>query len=129
MQIAHLALWVSDLEKMKAFYMTYFQVSTGPLYVNAKKQFSSYFLSFGKSATQLEIMHAPNVINKVGIRGFDEGLAHFAISVGSKEKVNDLTEVLRADGYTIASEARTTGDGYFESVVLDPEGNYLELTT
>ena len=56
------------------------------------------------------------------------GLTHFAISVGSKETVDELTERFRGDGYKIDGEPRTTGDGYYESVVLDPEGNQIEIT-
>ncbi|HAO26646.1 MAG TPA: glyoxalase, partial [Chryseobacterium indologenes] len=50
-----------------------------------------------------------------------------AFSAGSKEKVDDLTNLLRQDGYTIAGEPRTTGDGYYESVILDPENNIIEI--
>lgn len=57
-----------------------------------------------------------------------KGLAHFAVSLDSKESVRELTERLRAEGYTVLSEPRTTGDGYFESAIADPEGNYVELT-
>jgi lactoylglutathione lyase len=56
------------------------------------------------------------------------GYSHLAFSVGSKERVEGLTAELRAAGYTVASEARTTGDGYYESVVLDPDGNRVEIT-
>ena len=49
------------------------------------------------------------------------GIIHFAISLGSKEKVDELTQQLEADGYVIAGFPRLTGDGYYESVVLDPE--------
>jgi lactoylglutathione lyase len=51
------------------------------------------------------------------------------MAVGSREAVNQLTEMLRKDGYRVVGEPRTTGDGYYESVVLDPEGNRLEITT
>lgn len=37
--------------------------------------------------------------------------------VGYRETINRLTEQLRANNYTIESEPRTTGDGYYESVV------------
>ena len=50
------------------------------------------------------------------------------MSLGSAELVDELTERLRDAGYTIAGEPRTTGDGYYESVILDPEGNRIELT-
>ncbi len=57
-----------------------------------------------------------------------KGLAHIAVAVGSREKVNALTEQLRNDGYAILGEPRVTGDGYYESVAADPEGNRIEIT-
>ncbi len=128
MKIEHIAVWVDDLEKMKTFYETYFDLRAGEKYNNTIKQFSSCFLRFGESNTRLELMHKPGLQPYSGPRGHQMGITHFAIAVGSKEKVNELTEILRKDGYTIYGEPRTTGDGYYESVVLDPEGNYLEIT-
>ena len=128
MHIEHLALWVQDLEAMKDFYLNYFDVVPGPKYTNAGKQFVSYFIYFGQGKTRLELMTLPDIQASEGKRGFGMGLAHFAISVGGKQKVNELTERLRKDNFTIFSEPRTTGDGYYESVVLDPEGNYVEIS-
>ena len=128
MQIEHLALWVHDLELMKAFYLTYFDTTAGEKYTNLTNQFVSYFIYFGQGKTRLELMTRPDIQTGVGQRGFAMGLAHFAISVGQKEKVNTLTERLRKDNYTIFKEPRTTGDGYYESVILDPEGNYIEIS-
>lgn len=127
MKIEHLAVWAEDLELLRQFYMTYFSMSCGEKYLNTKRNFASYFLSFGDGKTRLEIMHIPDIESPAS-RGNLKGLAHFAISVGGKDAVNALTERLRADGYTIAGEPRTTGDGYYESAVLDPEGNYIEIT-
>lgn len=124
MKIEHIALWVSDLEKVRKFYERYFSVTSNEKYVNVKKGFSSYFLSF-QSGGRLEIMHRDDI---VGRRGEGLGWAHIAVSLGTKEKVDALTEKLRDDGYHIAGEPRTTGDGYYESVVEDPEGNLIELT-
>ena len=73
-------------------------------------------------------MHKPSIGKSSNIDMMHTGFIHFAMSVGSKEKVNSLTDELRADGYTIAGEPRTTGDGYYESVVLDPEGSQIEIT-
>ncbi|MCL6459830.1 MAG: VOC family protein, partial [Gorillibacterium sp.] len=56
------------------------------------------------------------------------GFVHLAFSVGSEAGVIDLTERLRQDGYSIISEPRVTGDGYFESCIADPEGNLIEIT-
>jgi lactoylglutathione lyase len=128
MQIEHLALWVRDLETMKDFYMNYFDVVHGTKYSNPAKEFVSYFIYFGQGKTRLELMSRPGIQAADGQRGFGMGMAHFAISVGGRDKVNALTERLRKDNYTIFSEPRTTGDGYYESVVLDPEGNYIEIS-
>jgi len=128
MQIEHLALWVHDLDLMKAFYLTYFDTTAGEKYTNPTNQFVSYFIYFGQGKTRLELMTRPDIQAGVGQRGFAMGLAHFAISVGQKEKVKALTERLRKDNYTIFREPRTTGDGYYESVILDPEGNYIEIS-
>ena len=96
--------------------------------MNAKKNYVSYFLSFGNDKTRIELMHVPELVQNSACRGSVKGLAHFSISVGGKEEVNALTELLRKDGFTIVSEPRTTGDGYYESVISDPEGNYVEIT-
>ena len=128
MQIEHLALWVKDLEVMKDFYLNYFDATTGEKYTNTTNQFVSYFIYFGDGKTRLELMARPDIQLMVGKRGFAMGLAHFSISVGGREKVNLLTKRLKRDNYTIFSEPRTTGDGYYESVILDPEGNYIEIS-
>ena len=128
MKIEHLAIWVDDLEKMRQFYLNYFDVRSGEKYTNIKKGFTAYFLMFGEGKTRLELMNRADITNEPDKRGFMKGIAHFAISVGGKEAVNNLTERLRADNYSIESEPRTTGDGYYESVVLDPEGNYVEIS-
>jgi lactoylglutathione lyase len=128
MKIEHLAIWVDDLETMRQFYMKYFGVTSGEKYTNEKKGFTSYFLTFEDGETRLELMNRKDIIHEPGKRGFAKGIAHFAISVGGKEAVDKLTEKLRADNYHIESEPRTTGDGYYESVVLDPEGNYVEIS-
>ena len=126
MKIEHIAIWVSDIEKMRRFYEEYFNAKSGEKYVNQKKNFTSYFLSFTEGS-RLELMHKPTIlaiVNKEEHLGF----IHFAISVGSKEKVDSLTGKLRQDGFKITGEPRTTGDGYYESVVLGPEGNRIEIT-
>jgi lactoylglutathione lyase len=126
MKIEHLAIWVSDLERMKEFYCDYFDKKAGDKYHNPTKNFISYFLFF-KSGTRIELMHKPELISTLE-RNDLLGFTHIAISTGSKTNVLELTERLRKDGFQIVGEPRTTGDGYFESVILDPEGNSIELT-
>lgn len=128
MHIEHIAIWVNDLEQMRAFYMRYFGAKSNEKYVNAKKQFESYFLSFDTGA-RLELMRMQGIPASTNdIYKQFSGLIHFAVSVGSEEKVNSLTEQFRKDGYEILDGPRRTGDGYYESVVLDPEGNRVEIT-
>ena len=126
MKIDHIALYVKDLEVSKSFYETYFGAKPNQLYHNPKTGLHTYFLSFD-SGTRLEIMWRPYLSNRLD-RVMNEGLIHFAFSVGSKEAVDVLTQKIIDEGYTCFSAPRTTGDGYYESVVLDPDGNMVEIT-
>lgn len=129
MSIEHVALWVRDLDRMRSFYETYFGAVANTRYINARTNFSSYFLSFPGGGPRLEIMQMPG-IQAHQQDGLEQwmGFTHIACSVGSETAVDTLTERLRADGYTIADGPRRTGDGYYESVVLDPEQNRVEIT-
>ena len=130
MRIDHVALWTVDLERARLFYEKYFHAKAGLKYFNPKKSFESYFLSF-KDGCRLEIMQMPGIMplgqEYSGGKQYT-GLIHFAISVGDKSNVDALTEKLRNDGYEVVGEPRLTGDGYYESVVLDPDGNRIEIT-
>ena len=127
MKIEHIAIWTEDLEKMRSFYTTYFDLGSNEIYYNPDKQFSSYFLSFDNGA-RIELMHKPDVKKRQGEDHPRHGLAHIAISVGSRESVDFLTEEIRKAGFKIVGEPRITGDGYYESVVSDPEDNLIEIT-
>lgn len=127
MKIDHLGVWVDDIETMRQFYLRYFSVTCGEKYVNQVKKFTSYFLTFDEGGCRIELMHRPDIEDVSGKRGLKKGVAHITITVGSKEAVNKLTETLRKDGYTIEGEPRTSGDGYYESVILDPEENFVEI--
>ena len=129
MKIEHIAIWARDIEKLKDFYSHYFHAVAGEKYFNPKKNFHSYFLSFD-TGCRLELMQMPGILDNKDTQASQYfGLTHLAISVGSSELVDHLTTQLRDDGYVVASEPRTTGDGYYESVILDPEGNRIEITT
>ena len=126
MRIEHAALYVRDLEAARDFLVKYFGASSNGGYHNPKTGFRSYFLTFD-GGSRLEIMtrHDTEELEKPPFR---TGWAHIAFSVGSREAVDALTERLRADGYEITSEPRTTGDGYYESCVSDKEGNQIEIS-
>lgn len=128
MKLEHIAIWVKDLEAARAFYTKYFNMKSNEKYVNEKKEFSSYFLSFARGEARIEIMHNPKVFDCLVERGFEAGFTHLAFSVGGKKKVDELTDQLRTGGYKVVGEPRTTGDGYYESIVLDLEGNAIEIT-
>jgi len=129
MKIEHLAIWTRELERLRAFYETYFQAHAGEKYVNQQKQFESYFLEF-ESGARLELMHMPRIPDsKNDINQPYTGIVHFAFSTGSENEVDLLTDRLRKDGYFIVDGPRHTGDGYYESVVFDPDGNRVEITS
>lgn len=82
-----------------------------------------------ESGAKLELMHRPDIRDVERPLGEEHfGYAHLAISVGSEAKVDALTQELADDGYEILDGPRRTGDGYYESVALDPDGNRIEIT-
>jgi lactoylglutathione lyase len=128
MRIEHIAIWTPDLERLRQFYETYFEGRANTKYVNPRKQFASYFLTFA-DGTRLEIMQTPSVpLSNNDVEQQFTGYIHVAFSVGSREAVDALTDRLRIDGYPILDGPRTTGDGYYESTTLDPDGNRIEIT-
>jgi lactoylglutathione lyase len=129
MKIEHLALWARDIEAMQGFYCRYFLAKPGPWYVNEHKRFRSCFLQFDSGA-RLELMERPDIatLPEAGSDTQFFGYAHLALAVGSEDAVTALTYQLVSDGYVKLDGPRWTGDGYFESVILDPEGNRVEIT-
>lgn len=127
MKIDHIAIWTTDLERLRTFYMKYFGATSNEKYFNPSKNFSSYFLSF-EGDCSIEIMEMPGIPESENdIYKQFQGLIHFALHVDSKAEVDKLTEILRTDGVEIVGEPRTTGDGCYESVILDPDGNRVEI--
>jgi lactoylglutathione lyase len=119
--VAHFAFYVSDIEKMKLFYCDHFSGLASNKYYNEEKKFTSYFISF-PSGARLELMHAENLeLNQVNHW-------HIAFSVGSKSKVDRLISSLQNKDVQVLSKPRYTGDGYYEGIIVDPEGNYIEIT-
>jgi lactoylglutathione lyase len=128
LRIEHIALWTRDLERVRAFYERYFGAVSGPMYTDEARGFSSYFISFADGA-RLELMAMPSIPDSRDDSLIQHtGYIHIAISVGTEDEVWGLTERLRNGGYRIVGEPRKTGDGYFESTVLDPDGNRIEIT-
>jgi len=126
MNINHVAIWCTNLELLKDFYKKYFNCQSSELYVNSKKGFKSYFLTFD-GGSRIEIMNSTSVTERKIASKELIGYAHLAISVGSKNRVDELTKVIELDGYKVADYPRTTGDGFYESKIIDPEGNIIEV--
>lgn len=125
MKIEHIALWANDIDRVCEFYKKYFHAEIGDLYINPAKGFRSRFIKFDISS-RLEVMYQDNLKHSTYDPHF--GYAHISISVGNKEMVDNLTEQMQSDGIIVKSEPRFTGDGYYESTVLDYEGNLVEIT-
>ena len=124
MGLHHIAIWTHRLEELKDFYVRYFGGTSNEKYINRKSGFNSYFISF-VAGPPLELMSRPD-IHDIPFDDKRIGLTHLAFTFSSQEEVLRFTEQMRSEGFTIAGEPRTSGDGYFESVILDPDGNRLE---
>lgn len=126
MHIHHIGIWTRDIDRLVRFYTDYFGASAGPEYENPRKGYRSRFLSFKTGAT-IEVATISGLMDKHP-DAHRVGYAHLAMSTGSVESIDALTNRLREDGYEIVDGPRWTGDGYYESVVLDPDGNRIEIT-
>jgi len=124
MRVDHTAIWVNDLEKEKDFFLKYFDCTASKKYINMLKKFSSYFISF-RSGGRIEIMKRDDIAGRSNKELL--GYTHIALDAGSREKVNDITDRLSGDGVIVLTRQRITGDGYYESVILDPENNRIEI--
>jgi lactoylglutathione lyase len=129
MKVDHVAIWTNNLEQLKAFYTKYFLAESGEKYVNARRGFESYFIYFGSGA-RIELMCLPTLRHRdiENPASLYTGYAHIAINVESKEAVDNTALRLSSDGYVMLSTPRYTGDGYYECVFLDPDGNNIEIT-
>jgi lactoylglutathione lyase len=127
MHIEHVAIWTHDIERLRAFYEEFFEAEAGARYVNPTTGFRSYFLSFEEGA-RLELMQMPGIpTSRDDAEAQATGYIHLALTAGEPGQVDALTGRLEAAGYRIAGAPRWTGDGYYESVVLDPDGNRVEI--
>jgi lactoylglutathione lyase len=128
MRIEHIGIWVENINLMIGFYKKYFNASEGKHYHNPVKNFTSCFIEF-PSGARIELMHNPSIPTKKQKNGDQlTGYIHLAIAVDSEQEVDHLSHQLEMDGFLILDGPRRTGDGYYECVVLDPEGNRIEIT-
>ena len=127
-RVDHVALWTQDIERCTRFYEAYFGAAVGAAYVNKKNGFESRFLGF-QAGARIEVMKSTTLSPVTLEPGAQRlGLTHLALAVGSERQVDELTQRLKIDGYAVLDGPRRTGDGYYESVILDPDGNRIEIT-
>lgn len=128
MAICHIGIYTKDIERLAGFYVRYFHGYEGSTYRRAAGDFSSRFVTFGSGAS-LELMTKPEgMLTETDRPEFGTGFAHVAFRLDSEQAVDDLTARMRGDGVDVLSGPRRTGDGYYESCVLDPDGNRVEIT-
>jgi lactoylglutathione lyase len=120
-QIDHVALRVHDLEAMRRFFERWFGATASTRYENPSKGFASYFLSFS-SGPSLELIHNDSQTSA----GF--GPSHLAFRLSSREAVNQQAAAMQEAGSILLDGPRLTGDGHWEALLADPEGNHIELT-
>ena len=130
MILEHAAIWTDDLERLKEFYVQYLDGRSGKKYVNTNKNYESYFVSFGYGA-RLELMTRPNLPENhndtVSLQ--HKGIIHLAFETATKKEVDEKARLFESNGFEILDGPRTTGDGYYEFVTLDPDKNRIEITT
>ena len=126
-KIDHIALYCVDLEAMREFWVKHFSCAPNDLYHNPRTGLKTYILSFPDGGARLEIMQRPEVTESLS-EIYRAGFIHMSVAVGSKEAVDGKTKELQAAGYECISGPRTTGDGYYESCIVGPEGILIEIT-
>ena len=127
MRIEHIALFCKDLEQMRQFFLDHFMAESNEQYHNPRTGLRTYILTFPDGGARLELMQRPDTIDADPSLP-NIGFVHVSFAVGSKETVDAKTIELRDAGYQVMSGPRTTGDGYYESCILGPEGIQIEIT-
>ena len=125
MKIAHMALWTQDLEQQARFWVSFFDGKTNEKYRSKTNPgFESYFVKIGEEIA-IELMTKPGLIGQQSDNNRC-GWVHLAISVGGNENVDAIALQAQEQGILV-SGPRTTGDGYYEAVIKDPDGNLIEI--
>jgi lactoylglutathione lyase len=116
-RVEHIGIWVGDLDRARTFYERWFGARAGARYSSARRPLETYFLTLSPGA-RLELMTSP---------GEPPRLAHVAVRLGSRKAVDRLVDSMRAEGVSVPGMPRESGDGYYEAVAADPDGNLIEL--
>jgi len=126
MRIAHVALWTADIDRLCAFWAETFGATAGALYESTRRPgFRSRFINL-EGGTSIEVMHGP-WIETVTDMPERAGYAHLALALSSHQAVDDMAQKAAARNILV-SAPRMTGDGFYEAVLRDPDGNFIEIT-
>jgi lactoylglutathione lyase len=130
MTIDHIAIWTTQPEQLKDYYVKYFNGSANEKYFNKDTLFESYFITFD-SGSRLEIMKKPGIPVNLNDREEKQhqGIIHISFGVETMEMVTGKSKELSEAGFKILRGPRKTGDGYFEFETLDPDNNRIEVAT
>ena len=125
MKIAHFALWTQQLDVQARFWVEFFAASINEKYLSQTNPgFASYFVTIDDEVV-IELMTRPG-LQPASADNNHTGWAHLALSVGGAEQVDALAQRAE-DAGILVSQPRTTGDGYYEAVIADPDGNLIEI--
>ena len=130
MNIDHVAIWTPNLEKLKDYYVRYFDGKANSKYLNKESHFESYFITFD-SGSRLELMQKPGIPANLNdpIDKQYRGIIHLSFGVETMAKVDEKLEELKKNSFRILKGPRKTGDGYYEFETLDPDNNRIEVSS
>ena len=122
----HVALWVPDLDQATGFWSSCFGAEIGKPYQSRRRLgFVSCFATL-PSGLRVEIMAAPWIAES-DMDAERQGWDHIALSLGSRETVDDFAARCEIMG-VLAAKPRETGDGFYEAIVRAPDGSRIEIT-
>ena len=125
MKIAHIALWTRQLEQQARFWVAFFDGEINEKYCSQTNPgFESFFVRIGDDIA-IELMTKPG-LTALTADNNHTGWVHLAITAGGAESVGRLAK-RAAEQDMLVSAPRTTGDGYYEAVIKDPDGNLIEI--
>lgn len=122
MKLHHIAFWSKDIEALIEFYRTYFGGEV--LFRHESGDFQCVFVKIFSGLT-LEIMTRSKLCDAVAEDRV--GYSHFSIEVDSKDEVDRLTDYFIAHKIPMKKVKEQYDDGFYESAVLDPDGNIIEI--
>lgn len=121
----HIEIYVSDLNKSKAFYKELFEFLEFELYQEWEEGFSYIKDGFYIVFVQTKEKYLSNGYNRCNI-----GLNHLAFKCNSKKKIDELREVFIKKGVSLLYDEKfpfAGGSDYYALYFEDPDRIKLEI--